>query len=451
LNEAEADFRTAIAALNNLHHSDPSNVDVVVKIASLYNELGKLSLRLGDFHQTFLAHLEARALLLEQPAAMRSDSKLRFELARSTVLLASIDVRSGTDSGPGSPPPPPEHSDHGGPPPGDGPPPRPLKDQQGRPHPPHADGRSPGPNNGGRRHGPPMFEEFSDRLRDAMPKVFKPGRSVAEGLAIILKEACDELRALGKESPDNVVYRFRLAQTLRIQLVNSATAGDAVVSRQSFLEGRELLNQLVARYPDDPKYLFELAHTLTQAARAGTDDEARESLERAVELGKQLFERFPSATEYQLLYGTALARLASNQAARDLDADSEKNLTRSIEVLTPLAVQFPDQGIIQIPLAKTCQQLGDLLREMAAENSSNSHYLERSRKELQSAIDRFEAYLSAPNENLKASEKGMFNNETCSSLYKSLAQTLTQLQLPEQAEQARASAARYTRPGRPPR
>jgi tetratricopeptide (TPR) repeat protein len=295
------------------------------------------------------------------------------------------------------------------------------------------------------------MEDLSERLKRSMPAMIKRGNSIGDGLDSILQEAIDELRALVKEAPDHSEYQYRLAQTLRLAVVNAASAGLTDVARQDFLEGREVVNNLVSRFPDEPKYLFELANTLSQASRAESSDEAKDSLERAVKIAEHLFNRFPAVTEYQLLYGTALARLASNQAARGLQNDARHSLTTSVEILTPLAQQFPDQGTIQIPLAKNCQQLGELLCSMADGSPENAHYLERSRDELQTAIARFETYLAAPDERQKSGEKGMFNMETCCNLYKSLARTLSRLDLPEEAEQAQVRAARYSRPGPPPR
>lgn len=466
LEEAETDFREAIAAHQKILIADPRNVSTAVKIASIYNELGKLSLRRGDFRQTFLSHLEARAVLLEQPAELRADSAVRFELARATVLLASIDVRSGTDAGPSQPrggrpgghgPPP-----HAGPPPDgrlprEGPPP-PDAPPHGRPpldRPPPGDGPPDHHYPGDKRQGPPpgrpMTDGLSERLQQAMPKVSLQGQSIGNGLGSILQESIDDLQSLVKKSPESAEYRYRLAQTYRFALINADSAGRTQLAQGYFEQGRDLSLQLANRFPDEPKYVYELASILSQAARTESDEQAKESLERAVAMARQLSERFPTATEYQLLYGATLARLASNQSARGLQSDAEHQLTRSIEILTPLANQFADQGTIQIPLAKNCQQLGDLLCAMSDDSPEHAHYLERSRDTLKSAIARFEAYLSAPNDHAKSEEKGMFNMETCASLYQSLARTMTRLDLPKEAERARRAANRYSRPGGPPR
>ena len=289
---------------------------------------------------------------------------------------------------------------------------------------------------------------MSERLKNAQPAAMAAeGSDPTAGLSLILLEASNEFRSLTREFPDNTEYQFRLAQCLRHRLVHADSRGESNVARETFLEAVQILDQLATKFPNEPKYLFELADTLMQASRAQLDIDAKESLDRAVAKAKQLADRFPSASEYQLLLGTALARRAAAQAIGGASSDAEESLKQSISILKPQAEQFPDQGVIQIPLAKSCQQLGDLLRMTAESDNTQLQRLERSRSELQDAIDRFEQYLSKSQANSAHQRKGHFNTLTRSSLYSSLAETLTRLQLPEQAEQARKKAVHERRPG----
>ncbi len=437
LAEAEQDFRRAIDLLANTPKTDPHYASVIVQSASLFNEIGELHLRRGEFRKTSDSHLEARALLLEQPDKIKADPSVRFELARSTDLLASIDVRSGSNEGPGAIQPGP--AGHGPPPPG-------------REHPsPFGDGPPPEFHRGGERpprKGPPggPFDERKDkRLINAEPDALR-NRGVTRGdpLSTVLFETSNEFRSLCREFPEKTDYQFALAQCLRHRLVHAATSGDAAVARETFLEAVEILDRLASRFPTEPKYQFELADTLTQAYRAQTDVESRLSLDRAIATAKELAERFPSVSEYQLLLGTALARSAAIHANSGSERDAEKYLGQSIEILEGLATKFSDQAIIQIPLAKTREQLGNLIRTSSEGNSDPSLRLKQSQAELETAIERFETYLS------KTQKQGNFNTATRSSLYSSLAETLTRLDLPVRAEEARRKAARERRPGPPP-
>ena len=64
-------------------------------------------------------------------------------------------------------------------------------------------------------------------------------------------------------------------------------------------------------------------------------------------------------------------------------------------------------------------------------------------------MNRFEKYLAAPQTH--SQKKGRFNAETCASLYSRLAETLMQLHLPTEAEEARRNAIRQSSPGPVPR
>ena len=439
LAEAEQDFRRAIDLLAKTPKTDPHYASVIVQSASLFNEIGELHLRRGEFRKTSDSHLEARALLLEQPDKIKSDPSVRFELARSTDLFASIDVRSGSNEGPGVMPPGPQG--HRPPPP----PPGREHPSPGMETPPHEFDR------GGRRpprKGPPggeFDERMDERLMNAKPEAMKNhGLSQVDPLSTVLLETSNDFRSLCREFPKKTDYQFSLAQCLRHRLVHAATIGDAAVAKETFLEAVEILDRLATNFPNEPKYQFELADTLTQAYRAQTDVESRQSLDRAIASAKELAERFPSVSEYQLLLGTALARSAAIHANSGSDLEAEKYLEQSIEILEGLATKFPDQAIIQIPLAKTCEQLGNLLRTSTEGDAVSSLRLKQSKAVLETAIARFETYLS------KTQKQGNFNTATRSGLYSSLAETLTRLDLPEQAEEARRKAARDKRPGPPP-
>lgn len=439
LSEAESDFETAKDRLLRILQADPQNVEVAVSIASLYNELGELLLRRGEFHSTLDQHLEARRVLLNLPASARILPSVRFEMARATDLLASIDIRSGNDAGPKEPP--------GRP--GDN---RRAVDPDSASSSPHetallehqehqeGDHRSPPPSE---IDGPPENApagpppERDPALNKAWPDAWFTKDSPVKKLAAILLNASDEFRDLVREFPENAEYQFRLAQCLRHRLVHAASSGDPKVAREAFLEATEILKGLTEKYPSDPKYLYELADTLTQASRAQSDDDARVSLELAVSHAEKLVD-LSTASEYQLLLGTALARLAATEASVGKVSDARITLKTSVKTLERMASDFPDQGVIQIPLAKTRQQLGDLLRTYAGiDNDPHpQESLEQSRIVLQIGIDEFERYLSG----IQSNSRGSFNRETRRSLYSSLEKTLNALQLPEEAELVRSKA-----------
>jgi serine/threonine protein kinase len=468
LSEAKDDFESAIKLLATTPKNDAAYVASVVERAAIKNEIGELRLRLGDFRQTWEAHLEARAMLLEQPSAVRAEPSVRFELARATDLFASIDVRSGSNEGPSIPPIPPNE----GRPPrweGDRPPPggdRLPFDRNGpqpdwdRP-PPARDGRRPPPDDrrmppeyapGGRRgfgrgrpEGGGPEDDLPKHLRDALPKTMKNLGGPIDGLAATLEQACDEFRSLRKEFPGNTQYQVQLAQCLRHRLVHAAARGNTSVVKETFTEAVEILDQLAKNYPEEPRYLFEMADTLTQASRAQSVEAAMASLDRAVVAAKELATRFPSVSEYQLLLGTAIARQAAVQADRGLTEEAQQGLQQSIDILEELAKKFPKQGIFQIPLARTCQQLADLLRTSASREQQEVDRLQEARQVLDESIARFNEYLSSTD-----GKPGNFNSSTQANLYSSLADTLTALGEHDEAEKTRQNASAARRPGLPP-
>jgi hypothetical protein len=146
-----------------------------------------------------------------------------------------------------------------------------------------------------------------------------------------------------------------------------------------------------------------------------------------------------------------MARQAANQASAGSAKDAEASLVRSIEILESLARQFPDQGVIQIPLAKSSQQLGDLLRSTGAADETSSARLQQSRSVLQSAIERFEQYLNSTDSTAANQRRGHFNSTTLSRLYSSLSDTLNNLDLNSEAQQALTKSKQLAKPNRRPR
>jgi serine/threonine protein kinase len=424
LAEAEEAFQSSLSLLTRLLDGRTNQTTLVVSAASVHNDLGELALRRGEFRSAFTEHLEARASLLELSDSQRAEPTVRFELARATDLFASIDVRSGTrdvEFGPAN---------------GRGR--REPSDRSDVPRRPNEDDRDPS------RRRP----ELTDRLRNALPKSMRPNseeQNPIQGLDKLLSEAADQFRTLVAEQPENVEFRFRLAQCLRHRLVHTSSTGQPEIARHTFEETVRLLEELVARSPYSPRSLFEFADTLTHASRAGLPlAETTQHLTRAVELSDQLATRFPHVSEYQLLLGVALARRAAAfETASDIKS-ATADLDRSIMVLQQLAHQFRDQGIIQIPLAQTRQQLGDLLRKSATDPTASSDKLQRSREQLDTAIADFESYLA------QTTSQGEFNYRTRSGLYSSLAETLTALKLPDETAAAR-KIAQESRQRRAPR
>ncbi len=486
LTEAESQFRQSLGSIKKLLEREPQNSKLLSLTAQIHNELGQLALRRSDFHETLQAHLDALTVFVDLPDSVMTDPALRFEKARATDLYASIDIRSGTDQGPGGPQGPEANGRRLDGPQGDGPsddgprppqPPRNNKPDRGpgprefanrqgppnrvgdrppqeprefsdRPGPPPGERgqRPPLDGMGDRPDGPPPFDgdrkppfendqPLEARLRAIPAPMRGRQKDMLEGLASVLTEARDEFRKLVSEFPDNPKYQFALTQCLSHRLVLAATRQDAATARDSFNEAVSNLERLTQQSPNEPSYVFALTDMLTQAARAQSRDDAKASLQRSVAMSEQLATRFPQVSEYQLLQGTAHSKLAATQAAAgEVDA-AEASLRRSLDILAPLGARYLDQGPLQIPLAKVRQQLGDLLRESALSSSNNPETkaakLEASRHALQEACDDINGYCQRTNGGSR------FANSTLKSVSESLAATLLAMNRPADAEQAR--------------
>ena len=198
----------------------------------------------------------ALRFFLDQPDAVRANPAVRFELARATDLFASIDIRSGTNEGPGAPPPKPPGREHS-----------PDRSRRSDPVGTEPTDRS------------SLHERMNERLKSAQPRSFDSNRSnPGDGLALVLLEASDEFRALAQEFPDNAEYQFRLAQCLRHRLVHATSKNEPKIARECFLEAVVILDRLTTKSPNEPRYLFELADTLTQASLAHSQTWRRKNL-----------------------------------------------------------------------------------------------------------------------------------------------------------------------------
>lgn len=409
LEDAEYEYNLAIKSMTQYLRTSPEDVTAIVKLASIHSDVGELLLRRGEFADTLRSHLEARALLLALPDAAQAEETTRYEMARAADLLASIDVRSGTNSAPEF-------------------------------HPPRHEFRHPRDDENQKRHRNMLG--LTARHEAALPKQLNHTAKPTEALSAVLLEAVQQFRALAKDYPDNLEYHFRLAQALRHRLIHAATTGEDEVAQNSFLEAVKILTDLHKRHPNEPRFLSELAETLTQASLAEPDHEAAiQSLEDAITYARKLHDAFRAVTEYQLLLGVAHAHLAAVQATTDgftegMD-DAEINLKESIDLLEPLAKGFPNQGVIQIPFAKSRQQLGDLFREKASTSDNRDQLLKRSHESLDEAVTCFEEYLRLSHSDSRVHMHRDFNTRTYASLCDSLAETLEQMQYPDEAAKVR--------------
>ncbi len=402
LSEAEDEYHSARQLVQTMLKDDPQNARLIVTVSQITNDVAEVFLRRGQFEETVRSHLEARVFLLEQPPELRSEPAVRYELARTSDLFASITIRSGIRDVSFEAPQRADVRD----------PRRPTENGEAGTSDPRP--LRPVPTD--------MSLQFDRRLMSAIPgRMREPGRDFMRVLDDMLHEASEELRKLTREFPDNAQYQLSLAQCLRHRLVHSARQGQRSVASEAFIEAVRILERLVKDSPNEPSYLFELADTLTHASDARTELDAEEHLNRAIGYAVQLSTRFPSVPEYQLLRGTALARRASVQEALGVTRDAEASLLEAVSILERVAGPYPNQGIFQIPLALARRHYADLLWQSDDGTAESLVRLKDAWNLLDTATRDFDRYMST-------AERTQFHEQIRQQLYASLAETFRRLQ-----------------------
>ena len=391
LSDAEDSYRAARERFAALARRDDSNSEHIAAFATTLNDLGLVLLRRGQFQQTLEAHLEARDFLLDQPDDIASQPDIRFELARSIDLLASISIRSGAADSP-------------------------LATSDGSST---ADSGS-------------ALQKLIRRL--SRSNASDSSTTIAEVLHQGLTDAAERFDQLVHDYPDNEQYRLSQARSLRHLLSHSIRTGDTNTAQSAFYESIQILEALVEKSPDHPKWLFELTDTLIHGATLDNPYEADEFLLRAATYSERLVTRYPNVAEYQLLQGSAFARRAIILDALGATAEGEMSHRSAVDALRPLVVRYPDNGVYQIALAQARRNLADQQRLkddanlVPEQGATNSLFL------LESAIADFDTYLVG-------AQWSPFTAQIQSSLYESLAESLSQLGRHEDAEQAWQQAA----------
>lgn len=129
-----------------------------------------------------------------------------------------------------------------------------------------------------------------------------------------------------------------------------------------------------------------------------------------------LLVRFPQSFDYQLLAGRSQLRLGQLQMQED-PVRAIAALKNAIALLEPVADRFPNQGVVQIPLAQANEALA---LSLSSDADSSANYTE-ALAVMQGAVRRFENYLQLVAANNSGSETIMFNGRTMNSLCNSLA------------------------------
>lgn len=389
LAEAEEDYGAAVVSLFRVMKNEPDNTSIVIVSASIHNDLGEVQVRRGLVRQTFVSHLEALALLSNLPIALKSLPVVQFEIARARAMLASVDIRSGAEVG-------------------------------------HELTKLPG--------------RMSTRLMSVVPDEFSSSGITANAAIKVLREASEQYHALVAGFPMDAEYQFRFAQCQRLRAILAAAVDDRESAMILFDDALQSLEHLRKSHAKEPKYVLELAEALVDDSTIRDGKDALEILDRAEADANRLAKRFPVASDYPLVADIAMAKRAAIEAKLISGVKGEETLRRAIGGVHRLAERFPDQGVIQIPLALMRCQLVELIGNTPIAEDLKRKQLMRSLDILEPGIKQFENYLGAIQSDNSQQLQHDFNSRTRSKLYFALADVLQKLDLTNQADQARKRA-----------
>jgi tetratricopeptide (TPR) repeat protein len=285
----------------------------------------------------------------------------------------------------------------------------------------------------------PIQDRLSSRLKTAIPMEFSTAKSMADGLSSELKWSCHEFRSLVNEFPENdhADYQYRLAECLRLRGVMASSLGEIESAKECCREAIGILEHLRVDHTKESKYFLELGESVIALSSLQVPEQALRALDRTASEALRMAKMFPVVSEYSRLAYSAIAKRAVIEAKTDPISTVESTFRRSIDGLSQLATRYPDQTVIQIPLARTRRKLADLVCAAIKVDESNRSRLEQSRVELELAIRQFDAYLNQVQAETGLQQGDDFNVRTRSELYSSLAETLQMLGRPDEANRAR--------------
>lgn len=386
--EAKAAYERALELYQSLRGVQPEDEELRAEVARLQNELGALARGRGEppqtFHEAALEVLEPgalRGLAAREPwSPPRASAGLRFELARTYLVLArggGPGWAGGFSGGPGSPKEPRGDSKE---PPG-GP-----KEPSAGEKPPPGPGDRGAERRGSERRGPREGRgdwERGFRMREEC-----------------LRRAVAILDGLLEENPRAPDCRQLLARAYRELAFGPPfgrggpwdAAGEAPPARvlprgsEAREKAAEILRALVADFPEVPDYRYDLSELYADAGGPPPRDPdafeewaegAIASLKKALEISEALVAEHPQVPEYAALEVRCRSQLAGflEDAAFRSEArgspsperleEAEAHLRRALAVQSSLARKYPEVSSYELArcglagfLAKSLEKRG---------------------------------------------------------------------------------------------
>ncbi len=155
-----------------------------------------------------------------------------------------------------------------------------------------------------------------------------------------LNEASDLLGGLTEEFADNEEYRFVFAQVQRHRMQHLIFTRRHEEASRAFDSAKNTLQKLVDQNPKNPRYLLELADTLSYAGSRMREIDAVDAeayMKRSADISEQLCAAFPQVIEYQAMLAAALEKLGTFERSRrrwDAAAAYQKVAYQTLQKLT---------------------------------------------------------------------------------------------------------------------
>jgi len=303
LDKAAASYRKAFDGYARLAEQNGDSASLVAQRARTLNAIGIAKSRGGNIVHAREHHRLARTILAGSPWAHAP--AVRFELAKTLILSASVGEQARVTADAAS-----------------APPASPMRPTGGS-------GADPG-----RRDGP-----ASRPTRGAA----EPGRECQLALTILTE--------LVRKDGKNRHYRFVLVRGHRTYIRILLGRGDIKSAYASLHSAISHLEKLTRGFPKIPAFEYELADTLR--THIPTDDTYTTRVLRAVELSEQLVTAHPDIPEYRSLAGNCLSQLAAIEFEAGKLKEASGSYQRAIAYQRPTAERFASAPLIQRAYARS--------------------------------------------------------------------------------------------------
>ena len=383
---AESSLKKALDSYRAKSREDETNLEYKLKVAQVLNDLCVMSNEDANVAQSMLYFREAKMLLAREAKDSPDSLEIQYQLGLTLDLLGQMMIRNGsTEIG------------------------LELNKQP-------KDDRSNFGNS-----------PLAERIRKKM--------NPTEAVRAELDRAAGIFRRLVETDPFDHRFLIALTETQRHQLVFAMLNNDFDSASKHFESAIDNLGLLSDSFKNNPQFKFDLADTLsladTRLKSIVDNDDARKKIARAMGICRQLIERFPNVSQYQLLEANCHRKMALIDSAEGKIDDANRAFDAATAQIEKLAEKHPEIQAYQIHLTLNKKQKADSLLEYGRK-TDDAATVREARSQVNRIIRDFTVY-SRSNEN-------PFNSRVMSSLYHSLALAHLELGFFEECAQAEAIA-----------